>query len=154
MKIRKFSREDLPSIVAIQKMCLAATSWLEADYARLADDSGGMILVAEFETMTPPKVLGFAAFSRVMDEAELMNLAVDPAHRRQGIGRALIEEAGKRLVQAGVKRVFLEVRPSNKPALALYYSLGFAMQSLRKDYYRDPNEDALVLCRELFPSPR
>ena len=110
-----------------------------------------MILVAELETMTPPKVLGFAAFHRVIDEAELRNIAVDPNHQHQGVGRALLEEAGKRLIEAGTKRILLEVRPSNKAALGLYYSLGFGLRSLRKDYYRNPQEDALILALELFP---
>lgn len=150
MKIRQFAREDLRSILAIQKKCSDAAAWLEADYARLGEEPGGMILVAELPTMTTPKVLGFAAFRRIIDEAEMMNLAVDPAHQNQGIGQSLLEEARKRLAQAGVRRVFLEVRPSNKPALALYYSAGFGLHALRKDYYRDPREDAYVLCLQLF----
>ncbi|MBI1983637.1 MAG: hypothetical protein HYS61_05505 [Acidobacteria bacterium] len=55
------------------------------------------------------------------------------------------------MLKAGAKRLFIEVRTSNKPALALYSSLGFAIHSLRKDYYRDPQEDGYVLCLELYP---
>lgn len=151
MKIRQFSTEDVNSIMAIQVKCPAAAGWLDSDYVRLAINPGGMILVAELETMDPPKVLGFAAFHRVIDEADLGNIAVDPAHQRQGIGRALLQEARRRLQAAGAKRVFLEVRESNHSALQLYYSLGFGLQARRKEYYRDPVEDALVLCWELFP---
>ena len=111
---------------------------------------GGMILVAELETMLPPKVLGFATFQRLVDEAELWNLAVDPEHQHQGVGKALLEDARKRLLQLGAKRIFLEVRPSNKSALGLYYSVGFGLHSQRKDYYRDPIEDAYVLSLELY----
>ena len=151
MKIRQFSKEDVHAVLAIQAKCPQVAPWLERDYLRLADEPGGIILVAELETMEPPKVLGFAAFYRIIDEAELRNIAVDPEHQRQGVGRALLGEASKRLMEAGAKRILLEVRPSNKAALGLYYSAGFGLRSLRKDYYRDPQEDALVLALELFP---
>ncbi len=151
MKVRQFANEDLGSILAIQEKSREAAQWLEADYTRLADNPGGLVLVADLETMTTPKVVGFAAFLRVIDEAELQNLAVDPEHLHQGVGRALLEEGRKRLLVSAAKRMFLEVRLSNKPALGLYYSVGFGLHSLRKDYYRDPQEDAYVLCLELFP---
>ena len=151
MKIRLFAREDVHQMLGIQEKCHGVASWLEADYLNLAQDRGGLILVAELETVEPPQILGFAAFHRVMDDAELRNIAVAPEHQHQGVGRALLAAGSKRLREAGAKRVFLEVRPSNKPALGLYYSMGFAMRLLRKDYYRDPQEDALVLALELFP---
>jgi ribosomal-protein-alanine N-acetyltransferase len=152
MRIRQFGKEDVYQVVAIQDKCREAASWLVADYLRLAQDPGGLILVADLESMEPPsKILGFAAFHRVIDEAELRNIAVHPQHRHQGIGRALLEVGGKRLLEAGAKRIFLEVRASNKPALELYFAMGFGIRLLRKDYYHDPQEDALVLGMELFP---
>jgi len=151
MIVRPFYRDDLAAILAIQDRCPEAARWKEAEYEHLANDRGGMILVAELETMDPPKVLGFAAFHQVIDEAELRNIAVDPDHRAQGVGKALLEEARQRLLRSGAKRVFLEVRVSNKPALSLYSSVGFSLHTLRKSYYRDPPEDGYVLCLELFP---
>lgn len=151
MKIRPLAKEDLPAILVIQDRNPQAARWIGRDYTRLAEEPGGTILVAELETMTPPKVLGFAAFHRVIDEAELRNLAIDPEHQHQGVGKALLEVARKRLMEAGAKQIFLEVRPSNKPALGLYYSVGFGLHARRKDYYRDPQEDAYVLSLHLFP---
>jgi ribosomal-protein-alanine acetyltransferase len=151
MKVRVFERQDLPEILAIQAKNPQASQWPEHEYVHLAADSRGTLLVAELETMTPPKVLGFAAFYRIIDEAELRNIAVDPAHARQGIGRALVVEGRHRLLEAGAKRIFLEVRPSNHAALALYYSAGFGLHSRRNDYYHDPREDAYVLSAELSP---
>ena len=115
----------------------------------LADNPGGMILIAEQETPAPSKALGFAAFHRVLDEAELRNIAVDPAHQRRGLGRALLEEAKRRLLAEGVKQIYLEVRASNHPALNLYLSLGFGALTRRRHYYQNPDEDALVLGLEL-----
>jgi [ribosomal protein S18]-alanine N-acetyltransferase len=151
MRIRLFEKEDLPAILAIQKKTPLAAQWQGHDYARLAAEPGGMILVADLETMTPPKVLGFAAFHRVIDEAEIQNLAVDPDHQRQGVARALLEGAKRRLRKDGTKRCFLEVRAGSKAAHELYFSIGFGLYSSRKNYYRDPPDDALVLVLELFP---
>lgn len=151
MKIRQFEKEDLPEILAIQARSPQAAQWPEVDYERLAQDPRGVILVAELETITPVKVLGFAAFHRIIDEAELQNIAVDPAHQLQGVGRALLAEGRRFMLEAGAKRIFLEVRQSNQPALALYYSAGFHLHSQRKDYYHEPHEDAYVLALELFP---
>ena len=125
--------------------------WTEADYLRLAGAPGGLILVAELETMERSTLLGFAAYRRVIDEAELLNLAVHPEHQQQGVGRALLEEGSKRLLQMGARRIFLEVRASNEPAQKLYFSMGFAIRARRKDYYRNPQDDALVLSMNLFP---
>jgi ribosomal-protein-alanine N-acetyltransferase len=152
MKVRGFTKADLAPILAIQAACAQAARWVEADYLHLADDPGGLILVAELETPTLPEVLGFAALHRVMDVAELMNMAVDPEHQRQGIGRALLKTAWQRLLEAGARQAFLEVRPSNKAALQFYYPLGFRLHSVRKGYYGDPPEDAFVLGLELLPA--
>lgn len=151
MRIRLVETEDLPVILAIQKKNPLAAQWRDHDYGQLAALPGGMILVADLETMTPPKVLGFAAFHRVIDEAEMQNFAVDPEHQRQGVAKALLEEAKRRLREDGTKRCFLEVRAGNKAALELYFSVGFGLYSNRKNYYRDPPDDALILALELFP---
>src|SRR5260370_39774544 len=103
MKIRQFERQDLQSLIAIQNKTPESARWLEADYLRLAADPGGIILVAELETMTPPRVMGFVALQRLIDEAQLLNLAVDPEHRQQGIAKSLLEEAPKHLLQHGTK---------------------------------------------------
>ena len=151
MKVRTFEKQDLHALLAIQSKNPYAAQWPEMEYVRLAGDPRGLILVAELETMEPVKVLGFVAYYRIIDEAELRNVAVDPVHFHQGVGKALLAEGRERMLRAGAKRIFLEVRPSNKNALALYYSSGFGLHSQRKDYYRDPREDAYVLAHELYP---
>jgi len=151
MRIRKASNDDLEAIVTIQSKTLQAAQWTQADYANLAGDPLGLILVAELDATTPPSMAGFAAFHRVMDEAELRNMAVDPAYQRQGVGRELLAEAWKRLLDQGVRQIFLEVRAANVPAQQLYYSAGFGLRSRRKDYYSNPREDGLVLALQLSP---
>ena len=151
MKIRDFAAEDLSAVLAIQRACPQAAQWLAADYVCLPHTAGAVFLVAEVEVNAASRVAGFAAFHQVLDEADLRNLAVAPEYRRRGVARALIEAACHRLQQAGAKRLFLEVRVSNEPARSLYSSLGFVLHSRRKNYYRDPDEDAYVLCLELSP---
>jgi len=151
MKIRQFAIDDLGSVLEIQGKCPNAAHWPESDWLRLAKDAAGLVLIAELETATSPKIVGFAALHRVIDEAELRNLAVDPEHQHQGVAKALLEEARRRMLVQGARRIFLEVRASNAPALELYYSVGFGLHSLRKDYYRDPQEDGYVLSLKIFP---
>ena len=162
MNIRRFAESDMPAVLAIQGECAQAAQWHEQDYTRLAQDPAGLLLVAEVEPPTLDAsasgvthkdqrpsarsgVAGFAAFYTLIDEAELRNLAVARAHQRRGIGRALLEEAHRRLRESGVKRVCLEVRPSNTPALRLYHGLCYSLVATRKDYYQHPPEDGCVL---------
>jgi len=145
MRIRQASEADLEAIVSVQNMTSQAARWTQADYASWVGDPAALILVAELDTATPPTIVGFAAFRRLLDEAELRNMAVDPAYQRRSVGRELLAQGRKRLAEQGVRRIYLEVRPSNLPALRLYYSEGFRLHSRRKDYYNDPPEDALVL---------
>ena len=142
MIIRPATSEDISTIVAIQQKNPQAAEWQESDYVRLAEDPSGVLLVAADAAR---QVLGFAAARRVFDEAELQNLAVDPQHRRQGVGKGLVREVHRRLRAVGTKRVFLEVRPSNESALALYQSSGYTIIGIRQNYYSAPQEDALVL---------
>ena len=151
MRIRLATTDDIRAILTLQHKAPEAAHWTQGDYQHLMQDPGGKILVAELDTMEPPKLLGFAAFHRIIDEVEVRNMAVDPEHRQQGIGRGLLVTAREHMLRAGAKRIFLEVRASNKSAQSLYYSIGFALHSVRKDYYREPQEDALVLAMELYP---
>ncbi|MGO8734672.1 MAG: ribosomal protein S18-alanine N-acetyltransferase [Terriglobia bacterium] len=145
MRIREFSNEDLAAIMSIQSKTPQAAQWTQADYASLAADPLGLILVAELDTVTPAVIVGFGAFHRVIDEAELRNMAVDPAHQQQGAARELLAEGRRRLLEQGAKQIYLEVRASNLPAQRLYYSAGFGLRYRRRDYYHDPREDGLVL---------
>ena len=91
------------------------------------------------------KVVGYVGSQTVLQEADMMNIAVADTHRRRGIARALVEELIHRL---DAYQLSLEVRSSNAPAIALYEALGFVQVGLRKNYYRKPKEDALILRKE------
>jgi ribosomal-protein-alanine acetyltransferase len=152
MEIRPCKDDDLSAIHAIQLKCPQAAKWRLEDYLKLANDPLGMVLVAETDDEHAVGVAGFAAFHRVLDEAELRNMAVDPLHQRKGIARALLAAGIDLLKRSGVCRLFLEVRASNQPAIALYRAADFRLAHTRRDYYHDPAEDALVMARDLTPS--
>ncbi len=90
-------------------------------------------------------VAGYVVAHDAGEEGEILNLAVAPARRRLGIGRALVEQVLALLADRGVSEVFLEVRASNAAAQALYGALGFREVGRRSRYYRRPIEDAVVL---------
>ena len=145
MKVRACTDSDFAAVYAIQLKCPQAAQWRQEDYHQLAGDPDGTILVAEFEVANPPEIAGFAVFHRVMDEAELRNIAIDPSHQRKGMARALLEMGTRILHETGVRQLFLEVRASNQTAVAFYISAGFQLLYTRHDYYQNPVEDALVM---------
>jgi len=102
------------------------------------------ILVAGPPPPQPWETWAYIVYWVVADEMHLLNLAVHPARRRQGIARALLTEALARVRTQGVVVVWLEVRPSNAAALALYRAFGFEEVGVRPGYYSDCGEDALV----------
>lgn len=91
------------------------------------------------------RVVGYVGMWLILDEAHITNLAVHPDFRHQGIGRALMLEAMRLAFISGVCRIMLEVRPSNMAARNLYSSLGFYEQGLRRRYYTDTGEDAIIM---------
>ena len=90
-------------------------------------------------------IIGYVIAHHALDEAEILNLGVAPTRQREGVGHALVQEVLARLRRLGVATVFLEVRESNAAARRLYAALGFAHVGRRRDYYRLPAEDAVVL---------
>jgi len=151
MKVRPFSEFDLAGVDAIQGRSPQASQWRQEDYPQLARDPLGLVLVAELEPRS--FLAGFAVFRRVLDEAEILNLAVDPSVRRMGIGRELLIAGMRELRARGVSKVFLEVRASNQPAIDFYSVAGFTAQGRRRGYYREPVEDALTMVSDITSIP-
>jgi len=94
------------------------------------------------------KVVGYAGMWLILDEAHITNVAVHPNYRKAGIGRALMMQMIGRAVVTGSNRMTLEVRPSNNAARHLYNKLGFKEGGVRKGYYIDTNEDAIIMWKE------
>jgi len=107
-------------------------------------NSKSTILVAGPLSPEPWEIWGYIIYWVVAGEMHLLNLAVHPTHRRRGIARALLTAALEEARSQGADVVWLEVRPSNAAALALYQSFGFEEIGVRPGYYSDNGEDALL----------
>jgi ribosomal-protein-alanine N-acetyltransferase len=146
-KTRNFQPADIPALAEIVRSSAEASHWPLESYAKLAASPGGLLLICEAQSL----VSGFLAARQTADQAEILNLAMHPNSRRKGAASALLASTLERLREANAASVFLEVRESNLPAIALYQKHGFSVSSRRKAYYRDPVEDALCLHKKLTP---
>lgn len=98
------------------------------------------------------EILGYAVCWTIAGESHLLNIAVHPVRRGQGIGRALLTECIRRAARAGASVIYLEVRAGNVAAQRLYRSMGFEFRGIRKGYYTDTAEDAVIFDREVRKS--
>lgn len=95
------------------------------------------------------EVIGFAGIMMVADEAELLNIAVSDSFRKRGTGQELLMKVLSKASEKGAKRMLLEVRKGNTPAISLYHKNGFVKLGERKDYYNNPKEDAIIMEKKL-----
>ncbi len=144
MIIREMKPADVSAIGALEKLCFS-DPWSENSIASELDNPLSYWLVAEING----EIAGYIGSQSVLDGADMMNLAVAPAYRKQGIGEKLVQALAEGLQQKGIIALLLEVRVSNTPAISLYEKLGFVQVGLRPRYYHNPREDALILRKEL-----
>ncbi len=97
------------------------------------------------------QLAGYVDFWVVADEVELLNVAVDPEFRRRGLARRLLRLVEERGAERGGAAVYLEVRRTNEAAQALYKAVGYAQIGIRKRYYSDTGEDAVLMSKDLAP---
>ena len=145
MVIRKMNLGDVSAIAELEKLCFS-DPWSENSIASEIENPLSYWLVAEMDGV----VVGYVGSQTVLDASDMMNLAVSPNYRQQGIGQALVNALVAHLQQNKVIALLLEVRVSNAPAIALYESLGFEQVGRRPKYYHNPREDALILRKELI----
>jgi ribosomal-protein-alanine N-acetyltransferase len=144
--IRAAVAEDLADVSALERKCYA-DPWPPSTFATLPENPQVCFSVAR--EPVAGRLVGFAIAWFVLDEGELANLAVAPGSRRRGLGRMLLDMIVDDARSRGVAQLFLEVRESNGAARALYSSQSFVEIGRRKQYYRKPPEDALILRRDL-----
>ncbi len=142
-RIRPATPGDASAIAALERQ-IFTDPWPES---ALVTPAGDLSLVA----CVGGSVVAYVFVRAAEDEAEVLNVAVHPARRRRGIGRALLTRALARCAVSGVRAVHLEVRASNDVAQAFYRQMGFQQAGRRPRYYTQPAEDALVLRRILGP---
>ncbi len=141
--IRHMNADDVRAVWQILQSAPEAAEWSEGSIRSSLHAQQTIALVSVYSEEITGSIFGV----NVAGEAEILNLAVAPAHRRQGLARELVRHLLVELGRIDVRRVFLEVRESNAVAIQLYQELGFQKIGRRKRYYSAPEEDALVLER-------
>ena len=133
----------VPQVAQLEKECFQ-DPWSENSIASELKNPLSLWLVA----VDDQQVVGYVGSQTVMDESDMMNIAVSSQYRRMGIAQKLVERLVALLREKDVNSLTLEVRASNEPAKALYSKLGFNQVGRRPNYYRNPKEDALILRKE------
>ena len=139
MEIKNFSTEYVKAVAEIERACFSSP-WDEAALeAELKNDCSHLYVALDGDTAA-----GYAAVYCVCGEADIARVAVLPEYRRQGIATQLLL---KSFEENAADCAFLDVRESNAAAINLYKSLGFEQVGIRKDYYSDPTENAILMKR-------
>lgn len=159
-RIRPLTAADLPAVMRIEQVSYS-TPWPESSFQGLLNRTDTALFVAEVEQSrsdggadvapTPVEIAGYAVCWAVFDQGELGNIAVAPAWRHQGVARLLLERVIRTMRERGVRELYLEVRLTNKIAQHLYRAYGFREVGIRRAYYSNPTEDALVMRLGLGP---
>lgn len=143
IEIKEMTGAHVAQIAEIERLCFS-TPWSENSIAsELANPLSCWLVALEGDV-----VAGYVGSQTVMDMTDMMNIAVHPDYRRQGIAEKLVLALVDALKVRESRCLLLEVRASNEPARLLYQKLGFSQVGLRKNYYRNPKEDALILRKE------
>lgn len=140
MLIRHMKEDDAREISEIEKNTFSQP-WSQDSLIKSCNDQDNVYLVVTEDD----EIVGYGGFMAVVDEAHITKIAVKEGYRRLGVGRLLIkgllEEARKR----GINSMTLEVRQSNKAAIKLYEVMGFEHTAIRRDFYMNPREDAIIM---------
>ena len=144
MIFAKMTEKHVAQVAELEKICFGSAAWSEKSIASELNNALSLWIVA----VEDEKVLGYVGSQTVMGETDMMNVAVHPDYRKQGIATGLITELIGALKKRESHCLTLEVRASNEPAKNLYKMLDFEEIGIRKNYYRNPREDALILRKE------
>ncbi len=145
VQLRSMKQEDVPQVTEIDREAFP-TLWPPANYQRELKNGLAHYLVADDEGRR--HIMGFAGLWMLADEAHITNIAVREKHRRQGIGETLLIAIIELAIELGAKLISLEVRASNTDAQKLYAKYGFVRVGLRRGYYTDNREDAVLMSIE------
>lgn len=140
MLIREMTEADLDAVYIIEEETFSEP-WSKASFLDSLSDSNNCYLVVVLDG----SIIGYCGYYGVIPEAYICNVAIDKNHRRLGLGYKMLEELIKQAYSRGITSMTLEVRVSNRPAIELYKRLGFKQEGIRKDFYKNPDEDAIIM---------
>lgn len=140
-QVMSMMTEDIDEVQKLEKMCFSIPWSREALRMEVEQNK----CARYFSVKVASRVIGYGGMWTVLDEAHITNIAVHPDYRRQGVGRLIVETLMQEAVRLGMERMTLEVRVSNNAAISLYKALGFEEGGIRKGYYANNREDALIM---------
>lgn len=140
IRIRRIVEADVARVAELEKICFRTPWSYNALLGELSNDVAYYVVALDGET-----VIGYAGMWVMFDEAHMTNIGVDPEYRGRGIARDMILALMKEGLRRGAERMTLEVRETNYTAQRLYARLGFGYAGIRKKYYSDTGENALIL---------
>jgi [ribosomal protein S18]-alanine N-acetyltransferase len=141
LRIRKMTVDDVPAVVDLDQKSFSLP-WPERSFRfELTDNPASRCWVAELDG----KVVGMIVVWLIVDEAHVATVATHPEYRRQGIGKRLLAHALRHMIQDGARSSFLEVREGNLAAQEMYRKFGYEATGRRRHYYRDNDEDAILM---------
>ena len=144
IEIIPMTAAHVAAVAELEKICFGTEAWHEQSVAsELRNELSFWLVAMDGETLA-----GYVGSQTVLGETDMMNVAVHPDFRRKGIAESLIQELVEVLKERESHCLMLEVRASNFGAIKLYEKLGFREVGRRKNYYRNPREDALILRKE------
>ncbi len=146
--IREMSSNDLPEVIAIEDQC-HATPWTSSSFKYEITNKEAVLKVVELNG----RVIGYVCVRTILDMTHILNISVLPDFRRLGIGSMLVHSVLQVLGELRPDRaITLEVRESNTAAKKLYRKFGFEVTGRRKDYFKKPEEDALIMKLDAAPA--
>lgn len=150
LHIRKMTVEDIPAVVALDQKSFSLP-WPERSFRfELTDNPASRCWVADLDGA----IVGMIVVWLIVDEAHVATVATHPDYRRQGIGKRLLAHALRQLIQDGARSSFLEVRESNFAAQEMYRKFGYEATGRRRRYYRDNDEDAILMSLDSLDAER
>ncbi len=156
-KIDLMHQYDIPDILELERKAFGSMAWRSNDFESAISSSYDFPFVIHKHPVTNAEssdehidnIAGYCVLRLLGPEAEVENICVSDGIRRKGIGEALLQHMINIAKDKKAANVYLEVRAANEPAKSLYTKMGFESSYIRKGYYRDPVDDAIIMCLNL-----
>lgn len=144
MTVAKIEQGHLCEVAELERLCFA-DPWSEKSLELLLSE-----LATGFVCLQDGRVVAYGGMMLTPDEGQITNVAVHPSARRRGLGRAIVDALIREAQERRLEQIALEVRVSNTAAITLYEHMGFTVAGRRKNFYRFPTEDALVMLKKIL----
>lgn len=149
IEIIPMTKKHIKEVAEIEKRCFTIP-WSKKSFEDELTKNTFAIYVVAVDTENK-SLAGYGGMWHVVNEGHITNIAVDPIYRQKGIGKLILNELIKIAYEKQMIGLTLEVRLNNEPAKNLYKELGFKLEGIRKEYYSDTKEDALIMWKYLIP---